>query len=1818
MFSGTQKFGQCLFKAAAICLLLFITSSAVAAGHSYQNTTVGSIPDGQGGCASTLVRNINVTDSFMIGDVNVGLVVEHGYKSDLLISLTSPLGTKVNIIVQVGGASKDFNVLLDDQASTDLTSTDHNASASYYQFTRRASSGLSAFNGEAANGIWSLSLCDQAAPDSGTFSRVQLDFTELVRVASYTDHTLNGTVSALPWDGSKGGVVVNDSAHLSRRGHNANGGGGGNITDAGCGGAVVLNGALCNAVNYSVEGGLAVTSTQGKVHNGPTWGAINGEPGGCLGNFTAVPPILPKYDYSDTLSDGSKIALGEITKYGVATHEIKASLTLGSSVTSETAAAAGSDNVGSGDGSDDGINMPMLVQGESTTIVANVTGTGGYLQAWVDWNGDGDFLDTIEGISEQISVNAQDNTVGVPGRTDDTDNVANQVSIAITIPVSVTQSPTYARFRWSSISDLDSTTPASDGEVEDYLITISQSSACPLGTGVTDSAITPYISMEVRGTTAASRGAVDALDDSWRIAAGRLSTGKVVPWFGRTTVNPLGNNEPSLFTSNGVNVDVAFVNVEPANTCEGTLNSQGNPVLSQSLSLQGSAPRPSSLYDSSSQPAFWNEIPPSGRNNSRNAVRFTFDTPVASFGAWFGDLETRTDGNASPAYLRLLDSSGKRIGNDIAIEPTTMNNSGAVSAVDQSQCGSSGSNVGCGNGSTRWIGFVDSLGGRVKQVLVIIGDDDFGDDAGLEHLSFIGADIVPLGYEVSGTVFEDVNYAGGVGRDQVTAAGIGLNSVSVELYDSQGHFISRTSTANNGTNDGAYRFTGQSDGDYYLRVVSNTVASSRAGSDGSELGVQTFRSDGKVPMTEEVGGHKPDVADAMAYDTTNPSVLNTTTLMFSGGALDGQQAQSVQAVTLAGADLQGTAFGFNFDTITNTNDAGQGSLRQFILNSNTLTDMPNQGINVGYETSIFMIPDGSAYAGTANHDALDLTTAGVARIQLSSAQLPQVSDANTAIDASTQNAASCGASRTLKVVVSGVGLSTDMDDGLSTDAANTLVRGLSIGGFSRYGVYASENADGLELYCNHIGLDAAGSVALPNRANGVHIDGAADVAVGDGTLAGKNIIAANQGAGVAVVDGANNITFLRNLIGVAFDGSTLVGNADVGIRVTDSTAVQVGNGSESGRNQISGNASDGVLVTGSSEVYIRRNILYANDGLGIDLYLAGSEVTLNNVNDEDTGPNGLLNFPQFTASYVSNGQLTVAGCAPAGATIELFESDVSPTSSSGASVGDNQFGMAQNYGEGERWLATWVEGIAEDTVGLGISCNSLSDSDGNSAEGLSPFQWTVPVPAGIVLGDQVTATATLSGTGTSEFSALSVVSSFDYGDAPDSYYTTQANAGASHSISNDVYLGALKPDADVDGQASTAADGDGSDEDGVSTLPTLTVSDRSYAVSVTATNASGESATLMAWIDFDGNGQFDNDEAAMRQVPAGSINKNIRLRWSDIPVGIQAGNSYLRLRLTTDSLSNREPSGNKQDGEVEDYLIPITTRGVTVSGRVFKDTNANMVNDSHETGVTQLPIVLYNIVSGKCVSARTNGEGYYQFNNVLAGDYQLYEASRERVPVPRDCAPVFAKDPSGYRSTTYNVRPAFTVGNSDIVGQDFADVKPPTFAPSHRSQVLPGNVVFYAHRFSTPTQGAMSIRSVSGGQQSQGWSSLIYQDDNCNGRLDGAEAKAAMSGSMLSESTWLSRSFNLTAGGHLCLINKVYAPANVAANDRYQQHISVHFDYQNAVAGTQVLKVQDVSLAQQVQSPTLPETPVIDIAPAIAIQPEQLAIGNTPATDKAP
>ena len=154
----------------------------------------------------------------------------------------------------------------------------------------------------------------------------------------------------------------------------------------------------------------------------------------------------------------------------------------------------------------------------------------------------------------------------------------------------------------------------------------------------------------------------------------------------------------------------------------------------------------------------------------------------------------------------------------------------------------------------------------------------------------------------------------------------------------------------------------------------------------------------------------------------------------------------------------------------------------------------------------------------------------------------------------------------------------------------------------------------------------------------------------------------------------------------------------------------------------------GVVVFGPGATgnRILRNSIHSNGGLGIDLAPGG--VTLNDGNDgptvppydQDTGVNGLQNFPVLTSAVISGGETTVTGILRTTATtevvIDLYYSAVCDPS---------------GHGEGQTWFGS-ISGLTTDAVG-----------DLPFSASIAPA-----LPAGVL----VTATATTS-EGTSEFSA---------------------------------------------------------------------------------------------------------------------------------------------------------------------------------------------------------------------------------------------------------------------------------------------------------------------------------------------------------------------------------------------------------------------------------------------------------------------------------
>ncbi len=400
-----------------------------------------------------------------------------------------------------------------------------------------------------------------------------------------------------------------------------------------------------------------------------------------------------------------------------------------------------------------------------------------------------------------------------------------------------------------------------------------------------------------------------------------------------------------------------------------------------------------------------------------------------------------------------------------------------------------------------------------------------------------------VGQNVSGNVFEDANYGGGSGRSKTASSGTNVVSATVELYDSLGKFVRSTTTDTNGD----YNFPAVPVGDFYVRVVNNTVKSNRPGGTAGLLPVQTFLTDAGVtagtvsPVIDRVGGETPSQSDTGG--SAAGAIFSPTTKQFTtagGTAAVSGYVQSLTKVKAGTAVVSGVDFGYNFDTIVNTNNAGQGSLRQFVTNSNTLTNsgLAQVGQTAGKEVSIFMIPDGSAHAGLRATVPTQLTGN---RALISLATPLTITDADTSIDGRTQtsninnsNTLTLGSGGT--VGVGGLTLASlsapeieitnngVVANGIDVSGANTTVRNIAIHGF---GAAGSDQGDIL--------LRAADAIVTENAI---------------GTTALSFAAPTNQSQSGVVISGALAANISNNLIGFTNERGILGGNSTTATNLT--------------------------------------------------------------------------------------------------------------------------------------------------------------------------------------------------------------------------------------------------------------------------------------------------------------------------------------------------------------------------------------------------------------------------------------------------------------------------------------------------------------------------------------------------------------------------------------------------------------------------------------------------------------------------------------------
>jgi hypothetical protein len=244
--------------------------------------------------------------------------------------------------------------------------------------------------------------------------------------------------------------------------------------------------------------------------------------------------------------------------------------------------------------------------------------------------------------------------------------------------------------------------------------------------------------------------------------------------------------------------------------------------------------------------------------------------------------------------------------------------------------------------------------------------------------------------------------------------------------------------------------------------------------------------------------------------------------------------------------------------ITNTNDAGNGSLRAAILAANA---------NAGADTLRFVIPD-----------------TGLQTINLQTA-LPLINE-DIVIDGTTQP------SFMEQPIIEINGMSQGTGSILSFDGlANVKVKSLIINGAPTHGI-SLLNCSGGQIDNCFIGTNANGTMAKANTEHGVLLTNSNNISIQNSVLSG------NGENGILITGTATGNTIKACKVGTDKTGTMAIQNNDSGIRI-ESDANTVGGNLVTDRNIISGNKINGIAISANGDNNIIRNNYIGTDTSGL-------------------------------------------------------------------------------------------------------------------------------------------------------------------------------------------------------------------------------------------------------------------------------------------------------------------------------------------------------------------------------------------------------------------------------------------------------------------------------------------------------------------------------------------------------------------------------------------------------------------------------------------
>lgn len=522
-----------------------------------------------------------------------------------------------------------------------------------------------------------------------------------------------------------------------------------------------------------------------------------------------------------------------------------------------TAAADGDDVNGSPD-DEDGVTIPALKQGQVAVLTVNASAAA-KLDAWIDWNRDGDWNDAGEQVAANLGLNASSKAPDMNTPANPAVSAGNN-TLNVNVPAGASLGTSYARFRLSTAGGLAVTGAASDGEVEDYQVTI-QPGGNPALTVVKEVSVDNQATWEDANLpTGPSTTAEDDVYFRFRVTnTGDVALSSVIL---TDSVFALGSC-PAIPNPFGVAAvytcvlgPVPAISGQHSNTATASGSFNGIPVQDSDLAHYLGVAPPNSIGD-----YVWNDIDgdglqDDGANRGLNAVtvRLYLDDGDGVYEPGTGDAlvgsqDTAGDGN----YLFAGLTSG-----DYWVD------------VDENDL----------------IGYTQIIGAESEPQPLFI-ELLPGEDFTVADFGFAGRGAI------SGVVFYDWDESGDQGLGEV-----GIPNVEVCLYrdtDNDGlvDFGSSPIACQNTLADGSYIFTNQLPGDYLvvetppaglenttpiIRDVLLIVVGSSGSAPGNDFGHVNFGSIGDFIYLDSNGNGSQDLGESLGIAGVPVTVRNVSTL----------------------------------------------------------------------------------------------------------------------------------------------------------------------------------------------------------------------------------------------------------------------------------------------------------------------------------------------------------------------------------------------------------------------------------------------------------------------------------------------------------------------------------------------------------------------------------------------------------------------------------------------------------------------------------------------------------------------------------------------------------------------------------------------------------------------------------------------------------------------------------------------------------------------------------------------------------------------------